>query len=100
MGTELVTIVCEAVLEKVVTLALDDLGVTGYTILDARGKGSTGSRSGDWGDNSNIQIQVLCDTKLASTICENFQQEYFEHYAMILYRSAVSVLRSSKFQGE
>lgn len=97
MNKQLITIVCESILEKKVSKDLDGLGVAGYTIWDARGKGETGSRSGDWSENSNIQIQIVCSESAADEISQTLSEKYFEHYAMILYRSPVTVLRSDKF---
>ena len=45
----LLTIVTEAVLEPSISEDVMRFGVRGYTVTDARGRGSHGVRSGAWG---------------------------------------------------
>lgn len=94
---KLLTIVTEALLESSITEALDDHGASGYTIVDARGRGSRGVRDAGWTSSSNIRVEVLCDAALAERIAEDFQERFYADYAMILYISDVAVLRSDKF---
>ena len=61
---KLLTVVTEAVLESSITEALDELGVGGYTIVNARGRGSRGVRDAGWSTSSNIRIEVVCDASL------------------------------------
>jgi hypothetical protein len=44
----LLTIVTESALKRDLVEDLEQLGVRGYTITDARGKGSRGTRRSDW----------------------------------------------------
>ncbi len=94
---KLLTVVTEAVLESSITEALDELGVGGYTIVNARGRGSRGVRDAGWSTSSNIRIEVVCDAELAQRIAENFRDRFYADYAMILYISDVTVLRPDKF---
>ena len=93
----LITIITEAVLETDITKRLEKLGANGYTIIDVRGRGARGHRSGEWRESSNIQIEIICSEVLATTITLEFQQEYFKDYGMIVYQSSVNVVRSEKF---
>jgi nitrogen regulatory protein PII len=93
----LITIITEAVLETNITKKIEALGAHGYTVLDVRGKGQRGSRSGEWQVSSNIQIEVICTDNVAQTIVQHLQDEYFSDYGMIVYQSQVNVLRSEKF---
>lgn len=93
----LLTIITEAVLEADVTAHLKALGAHGYTVFDARGKGKQELLAGDRVEIPNIQIQVICSTDLANRVQSAFQNEYFENYAMVIYRSIVEVIRSDKF---
>jgi len=95
---KLVTIVTEAVLERDLAQALDELGVPGYTITDARGKGDRGDRAADWEHRANIRVEVVCDAALAETIASRLQSRYYKNYAMVLYVSDVTVLRPQKFE--
>jgi nitrogen regulatory protein PII len=94
---KLVTIVTEAVLEAELRDALETLGASGYTITNARGKGSRGIRDADWTSSSNIRIEVICSKQLAATITAHLHENYYNNYAMVLFESDVQVLRQGKF---
>ena len=64
----MVTIVTEAALERALVDELEALGVRGFTITDARGKGSRGTRQSDWAQEGNIRVEVICDPALADRI--------------------------------
>jgi nitrogen regulatory protein PII len=93
----MVTIVTEAALERVLVAELETLGVRGFTITDARGKGSRGTRQSEWSQEGNIRIEVICDPTVADHVAERMRQRFYDHYAMILFMQDVSVLRSDKF---
>ena len=93
----LLTIITESALESILIKDLERLGVRGYTITDARGKGSRGIRNATWSESGNIHIEVVCDTETATAIAAHLQAQYYENYAMIVYMSDVAVLRSEKF---
>jgi len=94
---KLLTIVTEALLETSITEALNELGVSGYTIVDARGRGSRGVRDAGWASSGNIRVEVVCDSETAERIAESFRDKFYANYAMILYIGDVTVLRSDKF---
>jgi nitrogen regulatory protein PII len=93
----MVTIVTESALERELIAELEGLGVHGFTISDVRGKGSRGTRRGEWAPAGNIRIEVVCDQAAAERIAELVRDRYYDHYAMILYVQDVSVLRPEKF---
>jgi hypothetical protein len=93
----LLTIVTEAVLERELLAEFESLGVRGYTITDARGKGSRGRRQSDWSQEGNIRIEMVCEPALAERVAQHLRDRYYDHYAMILFLQDVSVLRSEKF---
>lgn len=94
---KLLTVITEAALESVLAKDLERLGVHGYTVTDARGKGSRGTRNAAWGESSNIRVEIVCDTAVAEAIASHLQARYCENYAMILFVSDVAVLRPGKF---
>ena len=94
---KLLTIVTEAVLESDLAELLPKLGATGYTIVNARGRGSRGAREAGWSTNSNIRIEVICEPATADRIAEHLREHYYRNYAMVLYLSDVEVLRPEKF---
>jgi hypothetical protein len=93
----LLTIVTEAVLERELTAEFDALGVRGYTITDARGRGGRGTRKSDWAQEGNIRIEIVCEPAVADRVAARLRERYYDHYAMILFMQDVSVLRPDKF---
>ncbi len=93
----LLTIVTEAALENELTDVLPRLGAGGYTIVNARGRGSRGVRDAGWTSDSNIRVEVICDPETADRISAHLREHYYRDYAMILYLSDVAVLRPEKF---
>jgi hypothetical protein len=87
----LLTIVCEAVLEPFLENELPPLGVTGYTITDARGLGSHGRRSGAWRKEGNIRVEILCSPTLAERVTEHLRKEYEANYGLLIFSSPVQV---------
>ena len=94
---KLVTIVTEAVLEQEVCESLEDLGAVGYTVTNARGKGSRGVRDAGWSTSSNVRVEVVCSDDVAERIAQHLQSKYYDNYAMIIFESEVRVLRPDKF---
>ncbi len=93
----LLTIVTEAALERELVAALESLGVRGYTITDARGKGDHGRRQSEWAQEGNIRVEVICDEAVAERVATRLRERYYDNYAMILFMQDVQVLRPEKF---
>lgn len=94
---KLLTIITETALESVLIKDLERLGIRGYTITDARGKGSRGTRNAAWAESSNIRVEIVCDAATADAVTAHLQAHYYQNYAMILFMSDVAVLRPEKF---
>lgn len=94
---KLLTIVTEAALEDTLVSDIESLGARGYTITDARGKGSRGRRDAAWVPHANIRIEVLCDADTALAICTALRERYYDNYSMVMYVGEVDVLRPEKF---
>lgn len=94
---KLVTIVTESLLEQEICEALENLGATGYTVTNARGKGSRGVRDAGWSASSNVRVEVVCGVDVAGHIAEHMRRKYYADYAMIIFDSDVRVLRPDKF---
>lgn len=93
----LLTIVTESALEHTVVKILNSFGAKGYTISDARGKGSRGVRNAGWDASANIRVEVIGDTGMIHEIAQHLQINYYDNYAMILFMQDVKVLRPEKF---
>ena len=94
---KLMTIITEAAIEHPLLKDIERLGAHGYTVTNARGKGSRGVRDAGWEADANIRIEVVCDMETASTIAQHLKTHYYENYAMILMLSDVQVMRPDKF---
>jgi len=94
---KLLTIVTEAAIESLLTRDLERLGAQGYTVSEARGKGSRGVRNADWDASRNVRIEVVCDASTADRIAAHLQARYYDDYGMILFVSDITVLRAEKF---
>ena len=90
----MMTIITEQNLEKAIIHDLEDLGVKGYTIIEAKGKGGSGIKSGAWMNDTNIQIELILDNELATKIY-NFisDTKKYDNYSMMVYLSEVKVLK-------
>lgn len=93
----LLTVICEAALEKKLVADLDHLGAPGWTLSEARGRGSRGVRSAGWDTDGNIRLEIICNRELAERIAEHLQMHYYDNFAMVCYLADVQVLRPSKF---
>jgi len=94
---KLLTIIAESALEHRLTQMLDKLGAGGYTISDARGRGSRGVRNADWASSGNIRMEVVCGDELADSIEDYLFKHYYNDYAIIAFIIDVAVLRPEKF---
>lgn len=93
---KLVTIVAEAVLAEAIVVALERIGVSGYTLTDARGKGSRGRRTGEI-PGENVRIETLTGDETAERILEVLSERYFPEYAIAAWVLDVAVVRGEKY---
>ncbi|AHM03220.1 hypothetical protein roselon_00806 [Roseibacterium elongatum DSM 19469] len=101
-ATKLVIITERTILDGVTAL-IEQGGATGYTHVDAGGKGSRGKRSasrpGISGVMSNVKIEsIVADRKTAEEIITAVATKYFQHYSGIAYVEPVEILRRHKFE--
>ncbi len=94
---KVLTIITEATIESSLVDDFEKLGVNGYTIVNARGKGRRGSRMGSWETESNIRVEIICNIELAKQISAYLKDKYFENYAIVMYLSDAQVFRLDKF---
>ncbi|HBQ99543.1 MULTISPECIES: P-II family nitrogen regulator [unclassified Roseofilum] len=96
-------IVTEKLLLKKIAKIIDEAGATGYTVVEAGGKGSRGVRSpgkpsvGD--DFTNIKFEVLTPNRdMAVKISDEVAARFFDDYSGIAYLCDVmEVLHAHKF---
>jgi nitrogen regulatory protein PII len=98
-----VVIVTEEVILKGIIKIIEEIGVRGYTVLSARGKGSHNVRSGGQPSVTaaftNVKIEaIVSDRARAEQIADAIAAKYFDNYAGIAYLSQIEVLRGEKFK--
>lgn len=93
---KLVTIVTERILEDRLLRMIVDLGAKGYTLSQATGKGSRGVRASEWA-GPDTRIEALVSADVASAIVANISENYFEHYAVIVFVQDAEVVRGDKY---
>jgi hypothetical protein len=87
----LLTILSEAVLEDILIEQIMALGAKGYTISEARGRGTHGVRTGKWTAGGNIRIEVIGDTELCSSIVQRLQAKYERDYGLLMFTCPVEL---------
>ena len=97
-----IVIITERTILDGVTALIEEGGATGYTHVDAGGKGSRGKRSakrpGVGGVMSNVKIEaIVSDRAKAEAIITAVSDRFFEHYSGIAYVEPVEILRPHKF---
>lgn len=97
-------IVTEKLLLKKIGKIIDEVGATGYTVVDAGGKGSRNVRSSGQptvsDPSSNVKIEVLTeDRDMALKISNEVSARFFEDYSGLAYLCDAEVLSAHKFCG-
>ncbi|MGK7904050.1 MAG: hypothetical protein AB4352_22100 [Hormoscilla sp.] len=96
-------IVTENLLLKKIAKIIDEAGATGYTVVDAGGKGSRNVRSSGGpavsGTYTNIKFEVLTPNReMAEKISDEVAAKFFDNYSGIAYLcSVMEVLHAHKF---
>lgn len=97
-------IITEKLLLKKVAQIIDEVGATGYTVLETGGKGSRNMRSSGQPSvsdtTSNIKFEVLTDSRdMAEKISDRVAMEFFNDYSGIAYICDAEVLYGHSFCG-
>lgn len=94
-----VVIVTEASILDDVIETITKLGVDGYTVQSATGKGERGVRSGNHFSSlfKNVRIDVITTEEVAKKIAVEMVEKFFKNYAGIVYMLDVEIIRAKKF---
>lgn len=95
-------IVTEKILLKKIAKIIDAAGATGYTVVDAGGRGSRNIRSSGQPSlsdtQSNIKFEVLTrNRELAIKISDQVAAQFFDDYSGIAYICNAEVLHAHQF---
>ena len=95
--TKLVVLVCEEALEAIIVPEMLAAGARGYTVSEARGRGSRGVQDARWLLASNVRIEILCNEEVARRIVETIVTKYSDNFALVVYTLDVETIRGDKF---
>ncbi|HDP88519.1 MAG TPA: transcriptional regulator [Thioalkalivibrio sp.] len=94
---KLVTIISTDVLEERLVAIARNRGASGYTILRARGAGSSGEQSGMLDADANIKFHVILPTDRLAGVLDDLERLMSKRYPLTVFVSDVAVLGSDKF---
>lgn len=97
-------IVTEKLLLKKIAMIIDESGATGYTVVEAGGKGSRNMRSSGQPSVSdttaNIKFEILTENRdMAMQISDRIAAQFFSDYSGLSYICDAEVLSAHKFCG-
>lgn len=95
---KLVTIITSDVLEDRLITYVRRHGASGYTILRARGAGSSGEQSGMLTVDTNIKMHVILPQERMTGLLDDFERLLRKGHHLTVYVSDVSVMRPEKYQ--
>ena len=72
-------------------------GVSGYTILRARGAGSSGVQADISGFDSNILVKVIIPEDKLEALLESLERKLKKGYHLTVFISDIDVMRPEKF---
>lgn len=93
---QLVTIICEPVVEQKLIDDIKKCGAKGYSVSHVRGEGVTGNRSLDI-TGPSIRLETVVTDKVAEAILQMLSVNYFERYATVAWVTPTQVLRPGRF---
>ena len=94
---KLVTVITSDVLEDILVARVRNRGASGYTIVRARGAGSSGEQSGMLDIDTNIKFHVILPEDRLSGLLDDFEQLISKGHHLTVFVSDVSVLGPEKY---
>jgi len=90
-----IVIITESLILDDVIKVMTGMGVTGYTVQVASGKGERGIRSGDEisGLFKNVRIEALTNQEAAKKIAVEVVERFFKDYAGVVFLDDVEVIQ-------
>jgi len=95
---KLLNIIANDSLEDRLVCMFKKYGVSGYTILTARGEGSSGHFSDMSGFDANILVKVVLPESRVQVILESIERKIKKGHHLTVYLSNVEVITPEKFE--
>ena len=96
-SVKLLTITCEILAQKNVIDILSKHQITSYTSYEVEGNGARGLRGQGLKNEKNVKVEVIMQEEKLQDVIEEIARTLFTNFAIVLYVSDVSVLRTEKF---
>ncbi len=96
-NVKLLTITCEILAQKNVLDILARHDIAGYTTYEVDGNGARGLRGQGLKNEKNVKVEVIMQEEKLQDVVEEIARTLFTNFAVVLYVSDVSVLRTEKF---
>ena len=94
---KMVTMITSDVLEDHLVARVRNRGASGYTIVRARGAGSSGEQSGMLDIDTNIKLHVIIPEERLSGLLDDLEQLIKKGHHLTVFVSDVSVLGPEKY---
>jgi hypothetical protein len=94
---KLVTIITSDVLEDKLVAIVRNRGASGYTIVRARGAGSSGEQTAMLDIDTNIKFHVILPPERMTGLLDDLERLIKKGYHLTVYVSEVSVLGPEKY---
>lgn len=94
---KLVSIITLDVLEERLCKTFRKHGVSGYTIVRARGEGASGECAGTLDFEANILVKVIIPNEKLELLMESLERLIDKGYHLTIYVSDIEVIRPEKF---
>lgn len=97
---KMITVIASDILEDHLTDLVRKNGASGYTIVRARGAGSSGEQSGMLSVDTNMKMHVVLPEARLDTLLDKFDTLLRKGYHLTIFVSDVSVMRPEKYESE
>ena len=94
---KLLTVTCEILAQKNIIEILNKHEISGYTTYEVDGNGARGIRGQGLKNEKNVKVEVILREEKLQDVVEEISRTMFANFAIIVYVSDVSVVRTEKF---
>jgi len=95
---KMLNIISNDSLEEKLVCMFKKYGVNGYTIVQARGTGSSGQVSDMSGFDANIVVKVILPESKMQMILESVERKIKKGYHLTVYITDIEVITPEKFE--
>lgn len=94
---KLLNIITNDALEEKLVASFKKYGASGFTILRARGEGSSGLEADSSGFDANIHVKVIMPAERMNGLLESLERRMLKGYHLTVFIADVQVMKPEKF---